>query len=569
MYSFLADSTAPPPGPPPSCIPRSSLSLQIHHPMDPHQVHLYRRWQQQQRETEEQERQTREAAERSAAEDGVHGGASAFAEVFDTRAPGAFRQMTFSKFKKTDVKRELINSLLNARVEAANYWSAELLCAGHQMDLWEYLMFYMGKHVSLANPKLPIYVHMRLQSYVTIEKRENLNDVLSFRNSENMRRLFAELTSVMCFSPRRPTYEYVRIDRAEEFDLSNLRSERLRAPSPEFARRFFRKDDAREVFIPCNEFAYALRAGDVSQSLYWIEWLFQFEAMCKRKRDHVLCDRRAVNVSLKLQDQLVWLIWEILQGTVDEKEECLRVGGEDVASKVVHALHDLFCFGYTSMTVARRRKYMLYQAVFVVAEQWNDAVPIVHRREDVQHVLKQVNNFYSEISKSAVLENGNYLMMSTLSDVGASAAARATAGSGNIIVRPLVDEYSAEAVYGWRMPTPVPAPMTVDSSHSLPHRVYRRAMQSNAGTIVVPLLRSNHSQNLQAGSRARHQPTNPCDETKSCVLSYFNECDADKFDADECDADEFDADECDTDEFDADECDADESDTDECDDGEF
>ena len=65
-------------------------------------------------------------------------------EINDVRIEKDFKSISFSGFKKSEVMKELLNTLMNNKVENAVYWGCELICAGHYLDLWNVLLNFVG-----------------------------------------------------------------------------------------------------------------------------------------------------------------------------------------------------------------------------------------------------------------------------------------------------------------------------------------------------------------------------------------------------------------------------------------
>ena len=67
-----------------------------------------------------------------------------FYEINDIRSHSEYKGISFSKYKKSDVKKQIIQNLLNSKVENANYWCAELICAGHYGELWDIITLFVN-----------------------------------------------------------------------------------------------------------------------------------------------------------------------------------------------------------------------------------------------------------------------------------------------------------------------------------------------------------------------------------------------------------------------------------------
>ena len=54
---------------------------------------------------------------------------------------------------------------------------------------------------------------------------------------------------------------------------------------------------------------------------YWLEWLLDYEIICKNKKETCICDRREYNVNEKFQKEPIWLIWDVIFNETRKKKQ--------------------------------------------------------------------------------------------------------------------------------------------------------------------------------------------------------------------------------------------------------
>lgn len=324
-------------------------------------------------------------------------------QINDIRSISDFKGESFSKYKKTDVRKELLNCMLDGKIEPACNWGAELICAGQFLDLWDIILTFLGKHVHLANPKLAIYLEMRYEKFKQIISSGYVDDILRLRNNPQIRSLFAEIICILCISNKKHSFQGIKINKEEEYDITHM-SNKLKAPSVSYAQSVYKKDDPKELFISINEFAYHIspESNNSLQACFWLEWIMEFQKICANKKEKCLCERRGnMPVDDKFQMDPIWIIWEIILQQSPEKD--------NIKSKILNSILKLYCLKYTP-GVKKRRRYLIYYAISIITEKYDTKIDITKDKELVETVVKKINAIYKQIKKNEVGPKVDYLM---------------------------------------------------------------------------------------------------------------------------------------------------------------
>jgi len=188
----------------------------------------------------------------------------------------------------------------------------------------------------------------------------------------------------------------------EEFNIAKLTT-KLKAPKVDYAKNSLKKDDPRELLICINEFAYHISkdSKDIIQACYWIEWLNEYENICKSKKIKCQCERRLfANVDNKFQMEIIWMIWDAILCESEKRDKNIN--------KIIKSLLNLFCIKYSS-GCKKRRKYILYFACNLLTEKVDISIPIIQEKQKIEIIVNKINIIYREIKKCEIKPDTDYL----------------------------------------------------------------------------------------------------------------------------------------------------------------
>uniref|UniRef100_A0A6C0I653 Uncharacterized protein n=1 Tax=viral metagenome TaxID=1070528 RepID=A0A6C0I653_9ZZZZ len=326
-------------------------------------------------------------------------------EINDIRTESDFKGITFSKYKKPDVRKELLNCLKNGKIEEACYWTAEFVCAGHYQELWDIVLTCFGKHIHLANPKLCLYLELRYEAFKEIVANGYIGNELRMRNNPRIRSLFAEIACVLCNSKKKYSLEGIKVKKTD-FD-STAMTNKLKAPNVSYVSPVFLPGDPKELFIAINEFAFHISKDSKNSLLasYWLEWVMEFEHICRMKKQKCVCERRStMPVDPKFQMDPIWIIWELVLGQARNFTPLMP--------KLMQSILKLYCLRYTD-SVKKKRRYLIYFAICLLTEPFVMSQEMVSNKETVENVVKKIDTVYKQVKKNEIAPKTDYLMGSS------------------------------------------------------------------------------------------------------------------------------------------------------------
>lgn len=324
--------------------------------------------------------------------------------INDIRSNKELSSITFSNYKKTEVVKSFMKSLIYSKIEASCYWCAELICSGHVTDVWSILINFYCKYIHIGNVKIAIYLEHKYKQFDYIQSIEYKMTPLQIRNDEKIRKMFAEIICILSDATRKHCIDNIKIG-TDDFDMEYMKT-RFKAPSTCYAEQFFYQYDPKEFIIAINELGYHINEGNQNtiMACYWIEWIYGFENLQKLKKETYECEpRRFAPVDIKFHKEIVWMIWEILLDCAEKKGQLIK--------KIVNAFLFLFCIHYTK-TSYKKRKYILYIVVNILCESISLTEEIIKENQQIKTtiVIENINMIYKQMKSFEQSGGTEYLL---------------------------------------------------------------------------------------------------------------------------------------------------------------
>lgn len=337
--------------------------------------------------------------------------------INDSRMIKDFKEQVFGGYKLSAASAALDKALLEDKVEPSLHWGLQLILSGTVQPLWNKLITIACKVINIYNPTLPEFLYNKNQAWlkITDNPRYTKDNILTLRNHPTVRLLLAEIITVIAISKKRKLNVLPRIKK-EEFIIDNFKS-KLAAKDNSLVDGVFQDGDPAEIRIAANEMAYQLYHGNLANTLYWLNWILEWEKINTKKYGKYECASRITpDVDGKFYKDVVWLIWAVINRVRGLK---FTITGGSINTQIEY-LWKMYCFRFTPGTRARKLPLIIWAILYMI-ENVDMNIPLVDKpsilfqsllgMDKIIATLKaqEVHHFVNNDLLNVVVEN-NYMM---------------------------------------------------------------------------------------------------------------------------------------------------------------
>jgi hypothetical protein len=312
--------------------------------------------------------------------------------VHDLRSPKDFSKLTISGYKNQDVVNAYQNSMINNKLEDAIRWCVELHSSGLDNNIWKCFYVLIIKYIHVNNPKLFVYLKKREKEYKNIISKYNPKFYyIHSKNNQEIRNMFAELTSICCLTKKNNIFLQNSLPKLGQhfFDKNNL-SKRMISKNIDNIIEYFNDTTTKEIKLGLNEIYSNIesRNGTFDNCLYWYLWLEKVEQLKKKEiknnNNNISFDENEV----KEDDLWVFTIWKIIN------KHTKKINDND--NIFIKKLYDEYSNNFKISDI-NKKKYLLFIAFNVLKKKVNWSISLYQQEYLLLQVIGNINKMYEQI----------------------------------------------------------------------------------------------------------------------------------------------------------------------------
>ena len=362
--------------------------------------------------------------------------------IEDIRTEKEFSGVTFSGYKSVAAKTQLMKAMIAGEIEAAQYWAAELLSAGHLMMIWETCFLIASRYIHRANPRVISYLALKLVKFRKLARAGEFTADLEMRNDLDIRQIFGEIICVLSLSPKQHSLDNTLVKIAD-YDGEKM-AMKCRAPNTTYADRVFRHGkapasttastsasttassllsqstiaatdvtratgDPPEIYVALNEFIYSIseEGANLQLACFWAEWICELDAQSrKRKLNLAILPRTKAPVDDRHMDDPVWILWEAMFDVIERKRDTKQ---RSILHKLAHDALSIYTLRYTP-SIKKRRRFLLYMLISYIIEVPSIERSLVYQTNIVASICGKIGAIYNQLKRHEVRTLGSRMV---------------------------------------------------------------------------------------------------------------------------------------------------------------
>jgi hypothetical protein len=128
---------------------------------------------------------------------------------------------------------------------------------------------------------------------------------------------------------------------------------------------------------------------------YWVEWLLEFDKLCRKKKERCQCIRR--DFAPQEDDaglDIIFLVWDaILSEAKNRSQKALYT--------IISSILNLFKMRF-SISVKKRRRHLIYMAINLLCEPLDLKIDPLQFQSSLKSILQNLDVIYLQVKKGEV-----------------------------------------------------------------------------------------------------------------------------------------------------------------------